>query len=163
MPGDTKIKRSHTGQGWIDVDDPVRMYGSRRLARDARRVRLGNSLPTKATSVPRPTTVVVQNIAASPNDGLSGLQHRLFTRLTFQQGVTNTDALMVIDNYGYNQAASYGHMRAAGANHSEALSVILLESPDLSVAYGRARAAGYNHTGALAKAIREVNGDDTDD
>lgn len=157
MPGETKIFKNTNG--WYDVDNPGVYHATRALCRDARK---GN-LPSKVTSLPRTTSAIscgtFTTVQAPAGPGLSafqGLQHRLFVRLTAQQGVTTDEAKDVILNNGYNAAASYGHMREAGANHSEALFVIGIGAPDLSVAYGIARAAGYNHTGALEKAMREI-------
>lgn len=139
MPGDTKIKR--TANGWIDVDVPTNYFGARRLARDARRIRLTSNRPAFKLSPPK------------PQDSLTGLQDRLLTRLTQRQGVARDEALAVIKNNGYNKAASYGHMREAGANHSEATIVVDLELPDVSLAYGIARSSGEDHSAALRKAL----------
>lgn len=141
MPGDTKIKR--TTKGWYDVDNPSVYYPARRYARDARR---GTPVVFKS----KPTVTGDQTNSAR---SLSGLQKRLYERLIYRQGVTTTEALAVIMNNPYNKAASYGHMRAAGANHSEALTVIDLGSPAVSLAYGQHRAVGYQHTDALRDAI----------
>lgn len=171
MPGDTKIKQNASGQ-WIDVDNPTVTHSARRLARQARRNRLGTGLPSQVTSVPRVDTSV-----AKPKDGLTitpapgapgslltGLQARLLDRLTNQQGVDLTDALQVITSNGYNKAASYGHMRAAGASHNEAVIVIDLDMPDVSRCYGIARANGENHADAIKGALAGCDdGDDDDD
>lgn len=161
MPGDTKIKRVPVGNGygWVDIDNPSNVYSARRLARDARRSGRLSLTPVSA----QPSTVI--RAVASDNSHndyttYSTLQQRLYDRLTLRQGVTPADAHDIITSHGYNAAASYGHMRAAGANHSEAEAVIDLGSPDVSLAYGRARATGYNHTGALQKALRDTGDDD---
>lgn len=141
MPGDTKITR--TADGWIDVDNPTAFHKVRRLARDARRASRGCVRPTDQVTGPT----------------LTSLQTRLLNRMTQLQGVDADDALDVITSNGYNKAASYGHMRAAGANHSEALYVIGLNAPDVSLAYGLARFAGEDHTEALKEALGELDDD----
>lgn len=141
MPGDTKIKKTYWG--WIDVDDPTPIYNTRRLARDARRLRLNPQSWT--TTVSHQTTVY--------DPPLSGLDARLYDRLTNKQGVSRDDALSVIRSNGYNAAASYGHMRAAGATHEEALSVIALANPAVSLGYGQARGRGDDHADALRWAL----------
>lgn len=156
MPGETKIFKDSSG--WYDVDKPGVYYTTRAFCRDARR----GGLPSRALSVPRspsPISVTVQNITTSPVDGspLTSLQQRLLDRLIQSQGVSINDALAVVSTNGYNKAASYGHMREAGANHAEALVVIGLDSPDISVAYGKARAVGEEHTDALMVALRDTS------
>ena len=81
------------------------------------------------------------------------LQNRLIDRLTGAQGVSYDDARSVVTTFTYNKAASYGHMREAGATHDEALSVIGLDSPSVSVLYGQFRAAGQGHATALNGAL----------
>lgn len=153
MPGDTKIKRAPNAQsGWIDIDDPSVIFPTRRLARDSRRIRLNPQSWT--TAVSHQTTVY--------DPPLTSLQARLYDRLTHRQGVDRSDALSVVTSFGYNAAASYGHMRAAGASHAEALTVISIGSPTLSLAYGTNRAMGDNHHVALRDALVEVRDDDDD-
>jgi hypothetical protein len=154
MPGETKIFKNSSG--WYDVDNPGVYHATRALCRDARK----SNLLTKVTPAPRSVPTA---ITSPVGPGLTSLQIRLLNRLTQRQGVSLVEARNVITNNGHNKAASYGHMRQAGANHCEALQVIDLDSPAISVAYGRARAAGYNHVGALAKALREVQGPQDDD
>lgn len=153
MPGDTKIKR--TPQGWIDIDNPTIFHRARRLARDARRL-------NKMSQRPVFTSKVADRLITPDRAPFSGLQQRLYDRLTQRQCVSQNDAYAVVVSHGYNAAASYGHMREAGANHSEALAVIDLGSPDVSLSYGQARAAGYNHTYALQRALRQAVDDDGD-
>jgi hypothetical protein len=156
MPGDTKIKKVQNG--WIDIDEPAKTYGARRLARDARRFRLqgryaalaalsktANNLAMPAPGSKTPTPV--------PAPSLTGLQQKLFDRMTKQQGVTAVEALDMIKNNGYNKAASYGHIRAAGATHSEAFLVVNIGLPAVSLSYGTSRANGEDHTSALRKAL----------
>jgi len=159
MP-DTKIKK--TIDGWCDVDSP-NFYPLRRLARDARRASLlaqGKKLPTKK-QVNTMMTTNVTTLGYTPGLGqapatiqLSALQQKLYDRLTAQQGVTPDDALQIITSNGYNKAASYGHMRAAGANHAEARIVIDLSDPDVSLVYGKQRGYGLDHTEALTEALK---------
>lgn len=159
MPGDTKIKQ--TPQGWIDIDNPTTFHPSRRLARLARRGTTATA-PTTTSAPTRSAKIKPIDTQSLSSDGitlLSSLQMRLVDRLVNQQGVDLSDAMDVVTSNGYNKAASYGHMRSAGATHHEAQIVIDLDSPDVSVAYGRARANGYNHTGALQKALRDVDDD----
>lgn len=164
MPGETKIKRCP--QGWFDVDHPTTFYRTRAEVRDVRRSG-ASSLPSRVAAVPRTATVpnvTVINVNVSPGattDDLTSLEYRLFDRLIYDQGVSETDALSIITNNGYNAAASYGHMRAAGANHFEAEFVIGLGSPDASLAYGQARANGLDHIDALKEALRDYG--DADD
>lgn len=153
MPGDTKIKQCPSG--WFDVDHPTVFHPTRWQARDARRGVIRPIIQTAPKTYVATVTQTVTRPTTVPSM-LHGLQQRLYDRLTTQQGVTPADAYDVITSNGYNAAASYGHMREAGANHSEATFVISIGAPDLSVAYGLARASGYNHTGALQKALREV-------
>lgn len=134
--------------GWIDTDVPNVFYASRRLARDARRNRLGNG------------HIAVVGYSSSNNLPAGGavlnqLQTKLYDRLTQRQGVDVADAVDVITNNGYNKAASYGHMREAGATHSEANIVISLDSPYVSLTYGRLRSRGYDHTPALQRALND--------
>ncbi len=149
MPGDTKIQK--TTLGWIDVDIPTSYYRARRQARDARRLRVAGYIPTASI------------VASQRKTGLSSLQQRLYDRLTTQQGVTVSDAYDVVTSYGYNAAASYGHMREAGATHEDALTVIDLGLPSVSVEYGQHRAAGYDHADALGFALDSGVLDDDDD
>lgn len=157
MPGDTKIKK--TTNGWIDVDRPTIYHSVRREARDARRKRVQyyafrGVVPPIVAVPPAPTAPVFSGSVVPPiNVGLTSLQQRLYDRLTQRQGVTAADAYDVIKNNGYNKAASYGHMREAGANHSEAEIVIDIGVPAVSVAYGLARASGKDHTAALKEAL----------
>lgn len=153
MPGDTKIKRAsgYPSGGWIDVDNPTVVHDARWKARAARR----GSLPSTVTSLPRVTQNIVAPTppAATPSvtslSPLTGLQQRLVNRLTTWQGVSLPEALVVVNSYGYNAAASYGHMREAGATHAEAVEVINRDDPDASLVYGKARAAGHDHVSAL--------------
>jgi hypothetical protein len=172
MSGDTRLKR--TPQGWVDLDNPTNVYGSRRQARDARR--RGSSSISAIVASASATTLgqtqtsqAAQALTITPAPGssdsyLTSLQARLLDRLTTRQGVDLTDALSVITSNGYNKAASYGHMRQAGATHDEALAVINLDSPGVSQAYGLHRALGYNHADALRDAV-VIGGldDDSDD
>lgn len=145
MPGDTKIKPAPNAQsGWIDVDNPSFIYGSRRLARDARRARLSGTAPAYNVTLPNSVTSVPRQTS-----GPTGLRARLFDRLTTQQGASESEASYVLANFGYNASASYGHMRAAGATHTEAVLVISLGSPAASLTYGQARAAGVDHNDAF--------------
>lgn len=161
MPGDTKIKR--TAQGWIDTDVPSTYHRCRRLARDARRASRA-TVSTAVTGVVVPKVVVPTYTVTTPTgSSLTGLQQRLYDRLTQQQGVSAADAFDVITSHGYNAAASYGHMREAGANHSEAKIVIDLGSPAVSLAYGQRRATGYNHAWALQRALAAAGQDDDAD
>ena len=161
-----KTKITQTPQGWIDDDDPTVFHPNRRAARVARYRALVakgktahlRSKPSTSANTYKIATPLAPNVTGITN--LSSLQNRLMDRLTQRQGVALADAMSVITGHGYNAAASYGHMREAGANHNEALIVIDLGSPDVSVAYGRARATGYNHTYALQKALRDGSGDD---
>lgn len=161
MPGDTKVKR--TAQGWVDVDEPSKFYNVRRLARLARRMkRLGQQVggtngvfPIRAR---QPQTVTRQVTAVGytqPGNApsMSTLQQRLYNRLTQTQNVDHDDALDMVLNNGYNKAASYGHMRAAGANHSEAKLVVDMNDPDVSLDYGKLRAQRFDHTSALTAAL----------
>lgn len=178
MP-DTKIK--HTPQGWIDTDKPHTYWRVRRLARQARRDDRQAAPAVKAAipqrtrglgsmqGVPGPIAQMKTNVTAvgyQPGPGqqtvvgvMSGLQQRLLDRLTARQNVTSDDAVEVISNNGYNAAASYGHMREAGANHAEAKIVISLGSQDTSVNYGKGRAAGKSHVDALSEALKSGSSD----
>lgn len=166
MP-DTKITK--TVNGWIDLDDPNIFHPIRRLARDARRAKRIAMGGVRRVAAIRPrqytknvTVVGLKDPQTNLPAGqiiLSGLQRKLHDRLTNLQGVSQDDAMNVILGNGYNKAASYGHMREAGATHAEAEIVIGLDSPDVSVAYGRARAYGENHTTALAKALKTSTAD----
>lgn len=163
MP-DTKIKK--TQQGWIDTDRPNQFHRVRRLARDARRIALAKQpmkgiAPQNAPFLPNNMNTNVVQVGYQPGPGQGtavaqfvGLQKKLWDRLTMHQGVSPDDALEIITNNSYNKAASYGHMRAAGANHHEAKIVISLNSPDTSLAYGIARAQGMNHVDSLSKALK---------
>lgn len=174
MPGDTKIK--HCPSGWFDVDNPTVFHSTRWQARAARRNQNKTTTWKATVAISTPVTpqatanAIVQSLAAPtpsvPDDAvkvhdsailspLSSLQQRLVDRLTTQQGVSLAEALVVVSNNGYNKAASYGHMREAGATHAEAEIVIGLDSPVVSVAYGLKRAAGYSHTYALQRALME--------
>jgi hypothetical protein len=152
MPGETKIFKSTSG--WYDVDNPTVFHPTRdicRLARKADRKVLPTAIGTITMPVyASPPAVTVKTRPATPS--LTSLQNRLMDRLTLQQGVGEFDALAVITTFGHNAAASYGHMRAAGATHNEALDVISLGVPDLSLAYGLARFAGLDHADALKEA-----------
>lgn len=161
MP-DTKI--SKTANGWIDKDDPTTFYRVRRLARDARRAKRVNQTPQpKVVQAPKVTKFSVfstkNSVTGVPTGSaqLTGLQDKLYTRLTKSQGVDPADALSIITSNGYNKAASYGHMRAAGATHAEAEIVINLDNPDISLAYGKARGVGESHTNALSSALNVHN------
>ncbi len=161
MP-DTKI--IHTPQGWIDDDVKNVFFHCRRLARDARRTRLAGGAVRVVPPAPRQaatTTTTNVTVVGTQNSTitLTSLQQRLYDRLTGRQGVSDADASEIIINNGYNAAASYGHMRYAGALHAEAKIVIGLGSPEISMAYGIARAAGFDHTDALAQALRDSNHD----
>lgn len=161
MP-DTAIVR--VNGGWVDRDNANVTWPTRWRARDARRARLtGKPVVTQQQSKPTQTITFAQlATSASANTTattLTSLQFKLFNRLTQSQGVSDADAQHVIENYGYNQAASYGHMRAAGANHFEAVAVIQLQSPEISLEYGKCRAVGSDHTDALACALKSSNAD----
>lgn len=147
MPDTAIIK---TNDGWIDRDAPQVFYPVRRLAREARRSShprtIKNAKPFKSRFTSTPATTI-----AAPVDGLKKKLHARFETY----GIAKADADFVIDSFGYNKAASYGHMRAAGANHSEALNVVALDSPEISLAYGKARARGEGHTAAFAEALRD--------
>lgn len=165
MP-DTAILKSSAG--WYDRDNPNTTFRVRREARAARRAARGGPVTTpSAPKASMPSQTITYGTVTQLNNGhttttmtgsLSSLQMRLYDRLTMNQGVSNADALEVITNNGYNKAASYGHMRAAGANHYEALAVIDLDSPSVSKAYGVNRADGMNHTDALAEALKDDDG-----
>jgi hypothetical protein len=156
MSGDTKLKRTHDGL-WMDLDTG-NTYAVRRLARDARRQARSTSAAA-STPVQPPTNLATTNVTlvgyTSPAGNLTPLQAKLFDRLTNRQGVSADDALKVLLDpaNGYNKAASYGHMRAAGANHAEACIVISLNDPDVSLEYGLNRARGMNHADALHEAL----------
>ncbi len=125
-----------TTQGWYDKDNPTVFYKTRkgaRLARQASRRKAFSTMP--ATPTPSP---------------FNSLQLKLLRRLTGKQGVPVAEAVEIVHDYGHNTAASYGHMRAAGATHDEAKAVIAHCDPDLSLRYGQRRAQGLSHTGALA-------------
>lgn len=162
MPGDTKVHQ--TNQGWIDDDNPNTHYSARRLARDARRKARGDTTTTTKQTVKVKTHTVVgfkHSTTGIPagNQTLTSLQEKLLKRMTDKQNVQEADAIDIITSNGYNKAASYGHMRAAGATHAEATIVIGLSSPDVSVAYGKARANGLNHILALSEALKcQANG-----
>ena len=155
MPGDTKIKRVPVGNDykWIDVDVPSNFYDARWQARDARRGAVAHHA--------RPRTYAVSTPPASPT-GLTSLQQRLYDRLTATQGVSASDAHDVITSHGYNAAASYGYMRAAGATNEEALAIIDRGNPQVSLTYGRLREVGHNHAASLATALMHeaLSGDD---
>jgi hypothetical protein len=154
MP-DTKILRKDSG--WIDTDVPNVIHRVRREARDARRAnRVVNKAITnvnisswKPTGHATVTGVSVTHL----NSTLTGLQQKLYDRLTNKQGVDTDDALDVILNNGYNKAASYGHMREAGATDAEARIVISLNEPQVSLDYGLHRGMGYDHIDALKEAL----------
>jgi hypothetical protein len=149
MP-DTAVLR--TPAGWIDRDQPGQAFKTRREARRARKAKrfYTRPLPVQATSASGPAvTSSAFQLTTPAHAGLSRLQQRLYDRLTGGQGVTAADAFDVVTSMGYNKAASYGHMRAAGATHGEAVEVVDLEDPDYSLAYGRFRAAGNGHDRAL--------------
>lgn len=158
MPGDTKI--SKTVNGWIDNDNPGVFYPVRRLAREARRLARGVTTTTtrarrpRPIGQPRPSTVAVGPGATTTPVTLTSLQQRLYDRLTGPQGVSAAEAQEVILANGYNKAASYGYMRAAGATHDEAKAVIAYESPTVSLAYGIARAQGKDHNDAFNEAYQ---------
>lgn len=151
MP-DTKIMRARTGE-WIDIDNPAKGYPSRRLARDARR----QYLISTGWNPPKRKPVIKARAPLNPvvnlDLGLTDLQSKLLRRMTLDQGVLRSDAVEILAEFGYNASASYGHMRHAGANHTEAKSVISMLNPDISVTYGKARAQGKNHTDALDIAL----------
>lgn len=157
MP-DTKIAR--TSDGWVDLDDTSKAYDVRWKARLARRhAQQGVFIPGPTSSFSPPSLTTSTFTAAGNTNGtvnvLTPLQQKLYDRLTLTQSVSITDAMDVVINNGYNKAASYGHMRAAGANHSEALTVISLDNPAISLSYGLSRAQGLNHTDALNKALKD--------
>jgi hypothetical protein len=160
MPGETKIFKNSSG--WYDVDNPTVYYSTREQARDVRRGR-GKTLtsrPSALDTVKADLDKTRQALTVTPqpdsaDSALTSLQVRLLGRLTQRQGVDLLDALNVITSYGYNAAASYGHMRESGATHDEAIEVIDLDSPDVSLAYGLSRGAGYNHTYSLQRAFRD--------
>lgn len=171
MPGDTTVKRIAPG-AWIDIDDPNTTYPARWRARQARRDKKVTLVSTPSSNLPgnshntTPTMSVVSVRAGLGFPALTSaqvgvippytpLQLRLMDRLVQRQGVDWTDAHQIINEYGYNQAASYGHMRAAGATHTEAEYVIKLENPAVSLAYGKARAQNYTHTTALRNALND--------
>lgn len=148
MP-DTTILR--TPDGWIDRDAPTVFYKTRWMARDARRTN-HPSTNRKARAVHQSTRVakpVTVPSAMMPVD----LQRKLRDRLVNVQTVDAVDADFMVNNFTYNMAASYGHMRAAGANHHEALQVISLRTPEISREYGERRAQGYSHSDALTMAL----------
>lgn len=158
MP-DTKIAK--TDNGWIDKDRPNIFHTVRREARAARRAARSihgffkKSAPK--TSVINATVFGMKDAVTNQPVGqiiLTGLQQRLYDRLTTKQGVSADDALEVVCANGYNKAASYGHMRVAGATHSEANIVIGLNSAAISLEYGLHRQDGMNHTDALAEALK---------
>jgi hypothetical protein len=150
MPGETKIFKNHSG--WYDVDNPGVYHATREECRQARK----GHVPASTAAV-RPSlntnAVADTNVPDTALTGLTGLQQRLLIRLTSSQGVSQSEALEVIRQNGYNKAASYGHMRAAGAGHFEALQVIYIGSPTVSLSYGKAREDGFNHVDALTKAL----------
>jgi hypothetical protein len=165
MP-DTKIAKviDNNKQYWIDVDQPTQFWTVRRLARDARRsnlVQQGKVKPVvKQNYTPKNPHVITTNLTAVGTitgnvHVLSQLQQKLFNRLTTQQNVSVDDAFRVITTYGYNKAASYGHMREAGATDPEADIVVNLNNPAISLCYGIGRASGLNHTLALGKALKD--------
>jgi hypothetical protein len=161
-----KTQISRTPYGWVDNDNPTQFYASRRAARAARQASLiaqGKTAHLRSISKPKSQTLTVPKTAPQPLpnvtvinttvNNLSSLQDRLYDRLTNRQGVSAADAFDVITGNGYNKAASYGHIREAGATHEEALDVVNLELPDVSLAYGLARAAGTDHADALQEAL----------
>lgn len=155
MPGETKIFKSQSG--WYDVDNPNVYHPTREACRQARK---GGASVAPAIAVVPVLPSQDTNVATVPDTyqaGLTGLQQRLFIRLTSSQGVSQSEALEVIRNNGYNKAASYGHMRAAGANHDEALQVIFVGSPAVSLSYGLSREDGFNHVDALRKALDDYD------
>lgn len=158
MPGETKIFKNTNG--WYNVEKPGVYHATRDAARAARKATITNTYVAAHT-----TPVIPDNAQASTfaPRGLSELRQRLFDRLTKRQGVDPVDALSVITSNGHNAAASYGHMREAGATHDEALSVIWRGSPSVSLAYGHHRAYGYNHADALRDALVIGDVDDNDD
>lgn len=162
MPGETKIFKNSSG--WYDVDNPTVFHPTRERCRDARKAarKVIPASGTFTTTLPKPVTPVVSVQARPATPSLSSLQNRLMDRLTLNQGVGQFDALAVITTFGHNAAASYGHMRAAGATHNEALSVISLGDPDLSLAYGLAREDGLDHDLSLNAALRGSTDDDGD-
>ena len=163
MP-DTKIAK--TDAGWVDKDQPDIYHPVRREARAARRAaRSIHGFFKGSKSAPKTTNVTVLGMKDAVTQQpagqimLSGFDQKLYNRLTARHGVPADDALEIVSDViahriGYNQAASYGHMREAGATHSEASIVICLGSPAISLAYGLARANGINHTDALAEALK---------
>lgn len=154
MPGETKIFKNTSG--WYNVEKPGVYHATRDAARAARKATIVGTTATATAPTSTPTPI------KHPQTGMTmtGLQQRLFDRLTQRQGVDTLDALFVVTSNGYNAAASYGHMREAGATHAEALAVIWLDSPTVSVSYGRLRAAGNDHTSAYKEALRAAASDD---
>lgn len=164
MSTNNKTRIERTANGWVDLDYPNVTYTTRRVAREARAARLrreqtspqyASTSDFKAAHVLHREAADAQRQAETPEveADLTRLQQRLFTRLTTEQGVTEKDALTVIQAVGYNAAASYGHMRAAGTTHYEAAAVIYLASPRISLSYGTARGTGASHFDALKEAF----------
>lgn len=149
MPGETRIKQFP--QGWADLDHPNVFHATRAVARDARKASRAGT-PVVTTQIFQTVQTSTPTLDLSPT--FSGLQNRLLNRMVNQQGVSVDDATSVIETNGYNKAASYGHMREAGADHYEALVVIGMDDPAVSLAYGQARAAGEDHVDALMEAFR---------
>ena len=168
MP-DTRITR--TANGWIDKDTGD-FYPNRRTARIQRRSRAVRGVLTKGIVSPNDVRKVVGKLATGPVDikltspvatttvsastgvkwptpPMTGLQRKLFSRLTTEQGVSSEDAKLVVTTLTYNKAASYGYMRAAGATHDEAYSVVERGVPALSINYSKLRAAGNSHDMAV--------------
>lgn len=138
MPDTTILK---TANGWIDRDEPNVFHPCRRLARDARRGRN----PRAVKMVAKPTTLLHVNVA-----NLSQLQRKLYNRFTSHQGIPADEAFEVVRKWTYNKAASYGHIRAAGATPKEAEFVVNQNDPTTSLMYGNDRAAGIDHLVSLA-------------
>lgn len=131
--------------GWIDRDVPNVYWSTRREARLARRNRLGKTVPTTTYSTAPKSHQTVPD--------LTSLQKRLVNRMTILQDVDLVDAVYAVRTWGYNKAASYGHIRAAGATHTEAVSVVERNDPAFSLAYGKERAAGVTHGASYARAL----------
>ena len=126
-------------KGWFDRDEPNTFYSSRRAARAARRGRKG-------------LAVISQIPMSTPVRKTTSLQDRAKARLQFL-GVADADIDQIVPYFGYNASVSYGHMRAAGATHDEALEVISYGFPDVSLEYGKVRGRGMNHADALSVAF----------
>ena len=174
MPGDTKIKRNAHLKGWFDVDEPTVLHKTRWQARAARKAKKAG-LQVAYTKAPQPkvtsgyiqaakgtstthATITVSGIhdfiQSVTKPKLTSLQSKLLNRLHNSQNVNYNDAEFIVTHFGYNAAASYGHMRVAGATHDEAYLVVSLNNPHVSVTYGLLRAQGEDHISALREAIK---------